>query len=79
MAGPDGTRVDGMPGAGPQDRSWQLEPRAPWAAGAHRLVIDPVLEDLAGNSARRGFDRDLGRREDDPRAADFITVSFQAS
>ena len=78
VTGPCGSRVDGTPQPGPADRSWQLEPRAPWAAGPHRLVIDPIVEDLAGNSARRVFDRDLGRPEDDPRAGGFITVSFQA-
>jgi hypothetical protein len=77
VTGPGGTRVDGTPQPGPADRSWQLVPRAAWAAGAHRLVIDPVLEDLAGNSAGRVFDRDLSRPEDDPRAAAFITVPFR--
>jgi hypothetical protein len=77
VTGPGGARVDGTAQAGPGDRSWQLVPRAPWGAGAHQLVVDPVLEDLAGNSARRVFDRDLGRAADDPRAGDMITVSFR--
>ena len=59
VTGPGGTRVDGTPQAGPADRSWQLAPRSAWAAGAHRLVIDPVLEDLAGNSAGRAPPRIL--------------------
>jgi hypothetical protein len=79
VTGPGGGRVDGTPQAGPEDRSWRLVPRRPWAAGPHRLVVDPVLEDLAGNSARRVFDRDLGRPADDPRAAGYITVSFRTS
>jgi hypothetical protein len=77
VTGPGGTRVDGTPQPGPADRSWQLVPRAAWAAGGHQLVIDPVLEDLAGNSADRVFDRDLSRPEDDPRAAAFVTVPFR--
>ncbi|HMH92378.1 MAG TPA: hypothetical protein VK586_14990 [Streptosporangiaceae bacterium] len=51
MTGPGGTRVDGTVRAGPQDRSWRLVPAAAWAAGTHRLHVDPVLEHLAGNSA----------------------------
>lgn len=77
VTGPGGTRVDGTAQMGPQDRSWRLVPRAAWAAGAHRLVVDPVLEDLAGNSVSRVFDRDLGRPEDDPRSAGFVTVAFR--
>jgi hypothetical protein len=77
VTGPGGSRVDGTAAAGPQDRSWRLVPAAAWAAGTHRLHVDPVLEDLAGNSARRVFDRDLGRPEDDPRSGAVITVSFR--
>jgi hypothetical protein len=76
VTGPGGRRVDGTPRAGDQDRSWSLVPRAAWAAGTHRLVIDPVLEDLAGNSVSRVFDRDLARPADDPRSADVVSVSF---
>jgi hypothetical protein len=77
VTGPGGSRVAGTAQAGPQDRSWRLVPAAAWAAGTHRLHVDPVLEDLAGNSARRVFDRDLGRPEDDPRSGACITVSFR--
>jgi hypothetical protein len=77
VTGPGGSRVAGTVQAGPQDRSWRLVPAAAWAAGTHRLHVDPVLEDLAGNSALRVFDRDLGRPEDDPRPGAFITVSFR--
>jgi hypothetical protein len=38
-----------------------------WASGPHQLVVDPVLEDLAGNSVSRVFDRDLSRSEDQGR------------
>jgi hypothetical protein len=77
VTGPGGGRVAGRMLAGPQDRSWRLVPAAAWAAGTHRLHVDPVLEDLAGNSVRRVFDRDLGRPDEDPRAAGLVTVSFR--
>jgi hypothetical protein len=77
VTGPGGARVDGTAQAGPRDRSWRLVPATAWAAGTHDLHVDPVLEDLAGNSALRVFDRDLGRPEEDPRGAAFITVSFR--
>jgi hypothetical protein len=76
VTGPGGGRVDGAAQAGPQERSWRLTPRAAWAAGEHRLVVDPVLEDVAGNSVRRVFDRDLSRSEDDPRPAAPAALTF---
>jgi len=76
VVAPDGRLVDGTPQAGPQERSWQLTPGQPWAPGPHRLVVDPVLEDLAGNSASRVFDRDLTRPEDQPREARPVAVTF---
>jgi len=42
-------------------------------------VIDPRLEDLAGNSLRRIFDRDLSRAEDDPPPALATEVAFTCS
>ena len=41
-------------------------PTLPWSAGAHEIHVDAALEDLAGNSVRRVFDRDLSLPQDDP-------------
>jgi hypothetical protein len=79
VTGPGGAPVNGTPEAGPGDRSWRLAPRAAWEPGEHHLVIDPVLEDLAGNSARRVFDRDLRRPADDPRGPGAITVAVRTA
>ena len=38
----------------------------------------PMLEDLAGNSVRRVFDRDLTRPEDEPRdVVEPVSVAFR--
>jgi hypothetical protein len=60
--------IDGAGDVGLDDRSWTFVPAAPWAAAPHHLVVDPVLEDVAGNSVQRVFDRDLALPEDAPRA-----------
>jgi hypothetical protein len=70
---PDGRAVRGAATIGPGDRSWLLAPQQPWAPGAHRLVVDPVLEDLAGNSVAR----ELTRPEDEPRADRAVVMSFR--
>jgi hypothetical protein len=77
VAGPDGQPVAGTVQLGEGERSWQLVPRHPWAPGPHQLIVDPVLEDVAGNSARRVFDRDLGHPGDDPRGAQQIALPFR--
>jgi hypothetical protein len=76
VIGPGGQPVDGVPESGPEERSWRLVPSQEWRDGAHRLLIDPVLEDLAGNSVSRVFDRDLTRPEDEPRQPEPVTLTF---
>ena len=71
-----GRPVEGTPAIGPWERSWEFVPAAEWPPAPHRLVIDPVLEDLAGNSVSRVFDRDLARAEDEPRDAGAVTLVF---
>jgi hypothetical protein len=80
VAGPGGRLIDlidGTPRTGPEEQSWQLVPRRAWAPGSHQLIVDPVLEDLAGNSVSRVFDRDLTRPEDQPRQARPVTLAFR--
>jgi hypothetical protein len=77
VIGPDGRSVAGRGAVGPGERSWRLTPRQPWSAGPHRLVIDPVLEDLAGNSVSRVLDRDLSRAQDAPRPAGPVAITFR--
>jgi hypothetical protein len=65
-----GRGVRGAPAIGEHERSWRFVPEAPWSAGSHHVRVDPILEDLAGNSLARVFDRDLaspdGPDEDPP-------------
>jgi hypothetical protein len=77
VSGPGGQLVDGTAQIGPGEQSWQLVPRRAWASGSHQLIVDPVLEDLAGNSVSRVFDRDLTRPDDQPRQARPVTVGFR--
>jgi hypothetical protein len=64
---PGGQPVEGRAGIGCEQRSWTLTPDRAWTPGLHQLVVDPVLEDLAGNSVNRVFDRELARPQDEPR------------
>jgi hypothetical protein len=63
-----GEPVGGRAVLGAGESQWQFSPQTPWRAGVYRLCIDPMLEDLAGNSLVRVFDRDLEQATDAPRA-----------
>lgn len=39
---------------------WTLTPEQAWSAGAYRLVVEPDLEDVAGNTIRSAFDANAG-------------------
>jgi hypoxanthine-guanine phosphoribosyltransferase len=64
VRGPNGHHVDGAVELGSAERSWRLAPSELWCTGRHELVIDDILEDVAGNSVRRVFDRDQTRSSD---------------
>jgi hypothetical protein len=68
--------VAGTAGTGPGERSWALIPAKPWAPGAYALRVDYRLEDLAGNSVERVFDRDLADPRDDPRPPVPVRLPF---
>jgi hypothetical protein len=71
-----GRRVDGVAEIGSHERSWRFHPTRPWAAAEHALVVDAVLEDLAGNSVHRVFDRDLTIVRQEPRGGSSSAICF---
>jgi hypothetical protein len=69
--------VAGHASIGREERSWRFVPSAPWIAGGYSLLVDPRLEDLAGNSLLRLFDRDLTRPDDAPAEMEVAQIKFQ--
>ena len=63
---PNGDTADGTAEIGPSELSWSFTPADPWVSGEHNLVVEPRLEDVAGNTPVRVFDRDVSRPEDVP-------------
>ncbi|HKN95729.1 MAG TPA: hypothetical protein VJX10_01330 [Pseudonocardiaceae bacterium] len=76
VAGPGGV-VAGTVATADGERRWRLTPARPWRAGSHRLLVDPVLEDVAGNAVGRVFDRDLADPADRPVQTRLVEVSFR--
>jgi hypothetical protein len=51
--------VEGTIELAAEEREWRFVPHQPWQPTEHELRVDPLLEDLAGNSIARPFEVDL--------------------
>ena len=71
-----GKRLAGHASVLTGEREWSFEPRAPWGSGRHAVMIDPRVEDLAGNSVARVFDRDLTLAQDAPGPRAYVSLNF---
>lgn len=71
-----GLALSGSSCVGTGEQSWCFNPESPWEAGQYQVIIDPRLEDLAGNSLSRVFDRDLTKVEDTPIDAKRFAIDF---
>jgi hypothetical protein len=76
---PDGTRIPGHASIGNGEWSWRFTPSSPWSEGTFVLGIDARLEDLAGNSLRRVFDRDLTQPTDRPLDIDHAELAVRVA
>ena len=56
---------------------WTFRPLYPWQPQVYHLRVDARLEDLAGNSLTRLFDRDLTRAQDTPIHVDRAMLEFR--
>ena len=72
----DGNPLPGKGDSGVGQISWRYTPLSPWAADRYQLDINPSLEDVAGNSPGRVFDRDISEPGDLPSGAGRFVVDF---
>jgi hypothetical protein len=71
-----GRALDGSATVANGETSWTFTPAEPWSAVRHAVVIDAMLEDVAGNSVVRVFDRDLADDSHTPTPGGHVTVEF---
>ena len=71
-----GSPLPGEGQSGEGERFWRFTPAMPWQEGRHLLVAAPNLEDVAGNSPARVFDRDITLTETLPLAGTPEPISF---
>ncbi len=58
--------------------SWSFTPEAPWHRGGYTVLVDRILEDLAGNSIGRAFEVDVFK-VDMKKNVDTIRLKFEPS
>ncbi|MBU6302627.1 MAG: hypothetical protein KGS60_13825 [Verrucomicrobia bacterium] len=62
----------------PDGKTWKAFSPEPWKTGAYKLLADPLLEDLAGNSLDRPFTINLRTRSDEiPGAKPVLALDWQ--
>lgn len=74
----DGERrlVEGLSIPGPHEMSLCFIPFEPWKKGSYALMVEPRLEDLAGNNLSRPFDRDILSEPDESAAVEAREILF---
>jgi len=61
----EGNVVRGVGRALEGETGWEYVPDEAWGVGEHELVVDPLLEDRAGNGLRRLFDEEVAASGDE--------------
>lgn len=60
-----------------EETVWQLKPRAPWQAGKYAIVVDALVEDLAGNSLAKPFEVDVFRKIEREITTELVRLPFE--
>ena len=76
VRGPAGNWLSGESSLSDQESCWRYIPLVPWRAGTYQLVVETILEDLAGNSLERQFDVDVFEKIDRAVTTDYVDVPF---
>lgn len=54
-----GDSLEGNISISRDQRTFYFTPKSPWTSGRYRILVENILEDLAGNNLNRPFDHDL--------------------
>jgi len=72
------SRISGIPTLEQKERVWKLYPKKPWLPGAYTIIIKSKIEDLAGNSLSRPFDREISKSSSKkPGTSEFYEFPFE--
>jgi hypothetical protein len=77
VASASGDAIGGKATLEDQERRWKFVPGNPWRRGGYKLLIQPTIEDLAGNNIGKAFDVDkleaIRKRSGSPE----VTLTFE--
>ncbi len=62
-----------------EERGWRFTPSTPWHSGEYQLMVEPRLEDVAGNTPVRVFDRDVSMPDNAPAQEGRTAIKFTCS
>ena len=54
-----GKVMEGVPTLADHERQWNFTPADSWKSGAHHVLVQTTIEDLAGNNIGKRFEVDL--------------------
>jgi hypothetical protein len=69
-----GAEVLGVASTRASETRFSFTPNEPWSPGTYHLVVDPEIEDLAGNKPGRLFDAEIGQAQSSGGA---VALSFE--
>ena len=75
----EGSRVAGKVALEENETRFRFTPAAPWRSGRHEIVVDGVIEDLAGNRLGKVFDVDTSDPAQSTSATPSATIAFEVA
>ena len=69
--------IQGAIQQGASGTTWQFTPTSAWKIGAHRLRINVLLEDLAGNNLRDTFETEIRTEAADRGGEDYVYLPIE--
>ncbi len=76
VADADGARLPGQVSVEPGERAWSFTPDKPWRSRSYSLLVQPWIEDVAGNRPGVAFERIPGPAPAAP-SAKLLTLPFR--
>jgi len=75
----EGVRVAGKGALEENETRFRFTPESPWKSGAHKIIVDGVIEDVAGNRLGKVFDVDTSDPTQSTSATSSATIPFDVA
>ena len=72
-----GEAIDGTSGLEDDERRWKFTPAQKWQRGAHHLLVQTTIEDLAGNNVGKAFEVDIFEKVEARSGSTMVKIPFE--